>query len=237
MKQLYHAVTMRPGMQMNVRQASDRALATILWNYMRLEQPLERADCIIGLGNADVRTADWCAHLYHQGYAPRILFTGAHGRMTEGLFAETEAEVFTQRAVELGVPAAAILKESSATNTGENIVLAHRLLQCHTITPHSLILVTKPYMLRRAYATFMKQWPDEVKPKIICSAVDLTLDEYCDADHPFADVVAIMVGDLQRIRDYPQRGFQIPQDIPDDVQAVWEELVRRGYDGQLLAHP
>lgn len=156
--------------------------------------------------------------------------------MTEGLFTETEAEVFARRAVELGVPTGAILKESSATNTGENIVLGHQLLQRYNLTPRSLILVTKPYMLRRAYATFMKQWPDEAKPKIICSAVDLTLDEYCDADHPFADVVTIMVGDLQRIRDYPRRGFQIPQDIPDDVQAAWEELVRRGYDGQLLAH-
>ena len=222
---------------MSVHQASDKALATILWNYMRLEQPLERADCIIGLGNADVRTADWCAYLYHQGCAPWILFTGAHGRMTKGLFTKTEAEVFAQRAMELGVPADAILKEPSATNTGENIILAHRLLQRHTITPRSLILVTKPYMLRRAYATFMKQWPDKAKPKIMCSAVDMTFDEYCDEDHPFADVVTIMVGDVQRIRDYPRRGFQIPQDIPDDVQAAWEELVCRGYDGQLVAHP
>ena len=28
------------------------------------------------------------------------------------------------------------------------------------------------------------------------------------------DVIGIMVGDLQRIRIYPAKGFQIPQDIP-----------------------
>lgn len=219
---------------MGVRQTLDKTLAMKLWDYMRLECPLERADCIIGLGNSDVRTAEWCVHLYQRGYAPRILFTGARGRLTKGLFMDAEAEVFARRAMELGVPADAILKELSATNTGENIVLAHRLLRQHGITPSSLIVVTKPYMLRRAYATFMKQWPGEPKPKIICSAIDMTLEEYCDEDHPFADVVTIMVGDLQRIREYPRRGFQIPQDIPDDVQVAWEELVRRGYDGQLV---
>jgi hypothetical protein len=43
-----------------------------------------------------------------------------------------------------------------------------------------------------------------------------------------------MVGDLQRIRLYAERGFQIPQDIPDDVWAAYEELVRAGYDQRLV---
>ena len=37
-----------------------------------------------------------------------------------------------------------------------------------------------------------------------------------------------MVGDLQRIRVYAERGFQIPQEIPDDVWLAYEELVRAG---------
>jgi hypothetical protein len=43
-----------------------------------------------------------------------------------------------------------------------------------------------------------------------------------------------MVGDLQRIREYPARGFQIPQDIPDDVWDAYEQLVRAGYDRHLM---
>ena len=48
------------------------------------------------------------------------------------------------------------------------------------------------------------------------------------------DVVSIMVGDLQRIRLYPEKGFQIHQDIPDDVWGAYEELVSAGYDKHLI---
>jgi hypothetical protein len=47
-------------------------------------------------------------------------------------------------------------------------------------------------------------------------------------------VISIMVGDLQRVREYPARGFQIPQDIPHDVWAAYEELVRAGFDRHLI---
>jgi hypothetical protein len=43
-----------------------------------------------------------------------------------------------------------------------------------------------------------------------------------------------MVGDLQRIREYPARGFQIPQDIPDDVWEAYLELVKAGFDRHLI---
>jgi hypothetical protein len=46
--------------------------------------------------------------------------------------------------------------------------------------------------------------------------------------------ISIMVGDLQRIRLYPAKGFQIHQDIPDDVWTAYEELVAAGYDKHLL---
>ena len=49
------------------------------------------------------------------------------------------------------------------------------------------------------------------------------------------DVVSIMVGDLQRLRVYPGKGFQIPQEIPDDVWRAYEELVEAGFDRHLIA--
>jgi uncharacterized SAM-binding protein YcdF (DUF218 family) len=175
--------------------------AQIIWDYMRFEQPLKKADVIIGLGSTDIRTAEWCAKLYHDGYAPYILFTGARGRMTREAFTENEADVYAERAIELDVPESVILKESRTTNTGENIIYSHRLLQEMGLSAKSLIIVTKPYMLRRAYATFMKQWPDETKPDIQCSAIDVSFAEYCEDEmYPFDYVTNVMVGDLQRIR-------------------------------------
>jgi hypothetical protein len=43
-----------------------------------------------------------------------------------------------------------------------------------------------------------------------------------------------MVGDLQRIRVYAEKGYQIYQEIPDDVWAAYEELVRAGYNQHLV---
>ena len=49
-----------------------------------------------------------------------------------------------------------------------------------------------------------------------------------------ADVVSIMVGDLQRIRVYAEKGFQIPQEIPDEVWKAYEELVALGFRERLV---
>ena len=43
-----------------------------------------------------------------------------------------------------------------------------------------------------------------------------------------------MVGDLQRIRLYPSKGFQISQDIPNEVWEAFEALVHEGYDKYLI---
>jgi hypothetical protein len=47
-----------------------------------------------------------------------------------------------------------------------------------------------------------------------------------------------MVGDLQRIRVYPEKGYQIPQEIPDEVWTAYEELIAAGFDQHLVeGHP
>jgi hypothetical protein len=48
-------------------------------------------------------------------------------------------------------------------------------------------------------------------------------------------VINLMVGDLQRIRIYPEKGFQIPQEIPDEVWAAYEKLVAWGFDKHLAS--
>ena len=47
-------------------------------------------------------------------------------------------------------------------------------------------------------------------------------------------MIGIMVGDLQRIKLYPARGFQIAQEIPDEVWQAFEGLVHAGYDKYLI---
>jgi uncharacterized SAM-binding protein YcdF (DUF218 family) len=133
------------------------------------------------------------------------------------------------------LPADRILTENGSTNTGENIVLTKRLLVEKGIDPHTFIVVQKPYMERRSYATFRKLWPEKdlivTSPRI---AFDDYLAKYSHEALSAGDVVSIMVGDLQRVRLYPDKGFQIPQHIPDDVWAAYEELVAAGFDRHLI---
>ena len=76
----------------------------VIWDYLELRQPLEKADCIVGFGNFNDEIARRAAELYHQGYAPKVLFTGGLGRNTQGLFPEPEAVRFAKVAMECGVP-------------------------------------------------------------------------------------------------------------------------------------
>ena len=55
------------------------------------------------------------------------------------------------------------------------------------------------------------------------------------AEVPSTDeVINILVGDLHRIRVYPEKGFQIPQEIPEEVWSAFESLVAAGYDKRLV---
>lgn len=47
-------------------------------------------------------------------------------------------------------------------------------------------------------------------------------------------ILNVMVGDMQRIREYPRVGFQIEQDIPQDVWRAYEALVRLGFTKHLI---
>ena len=55
----------------------------VIWDYLCLNEPLPQADCIVGFGNFNTDIARRAAELYHQGYAPKILFTGGLGRNTK----------------------------------------------------------------------------------------------------------------------------------------------------------
>jgi uncharacterized SAM-binding protein YcdF (DUF218 family) len=135
----------------------------------------------------------------------------------------------------MGMPRTSILIENRSTNTGENVQFTRDMLFARGLDPASFILVQKPYMERRTYATFKKVWPG--KPILVTSprmSLEQYLARYTDESLSADDAIGIMVGDLQRIREYPARGFQIPQQIPDEVWEAYLELVRAGYDKYLL---
>jgi uncharacterized SAM-binding protein YcdF (DUF218 family) len=201
-----------------------------LWDYHHMHHTPASSDCILVLGSVDLRVADRGAELYQQGLAPFIIFSGGLGAVTRQKWSEPEADQMARIALDRGVPSEAIFIENQSTNTGENILFTQRLLAEKGLNPQSFLLVQKPYMERRSYATFKKHWPEK---DLLVTSPQLSFDEYATDDVPLEQVINLMVGDLQRIRVYPAKGFQIPQEIPDEVWAAFEKLVEYGFDKHL----
>jgi uncharacterized SAM-binding protein YcdF (DUF218 family) len=206
-------------------------LARILWEYHHLHHTLEVSDCILVLGSHDLRVAHRGAELYLQGLAPLLILSGGLGNVTKGIWTKTEADQFARIAISKGVPEKDILIENRSTNTGENILFTQQLLQEKGLDPKSFIVVQKPYMERRSYATFKKHWPNK---KLLVTSPQISFEDYPAGEISPERVINIMVGDLQRIKLYPEKGFQIYQHIPDEVWAAFEELVEMGYNKHLV---
>jgi uncharacterized SAM-binding protein YcdF (DUF218 family) len=206
-------------------------LARQLWDYHHMQHELVKADCILALGSHDLRVADRAAELYLQGWAPLVIMSGGLGNLTQNMWTESEADKFARIAIEKGVPADAILVENKSTNTGENILFTQQLLQQKGLDQQNFIVVQKPYMERRSYATFKKHWPNK---NLLVTSPQLAFEEYATADIPMDRVINIMVGDLQRIRFYPAKGFQVYQEIPAEIWDAYERLVQLGFDKHLV---
>jgi len=195
-------------------------LAEIIWEYMLMHSILEKSELILVLGNNDIRVAQHAAKLWLDGYANYILFSGDLGNLTEGKWTRPEYEVFREVALSMGVPYERILVEKCATNTGENVRFSYQVLKKYGLVPkQSIILVQAPYMERRTYATFMKQWP-EVNPKLKVQVTSppVALRKYPNENiGTIQDIISIMLGCLQRIIVYPAKGYHIHQEIPENV--------------------
>ena len=206
-------------------------LSRLLWDYHHMNHQLEKADAIFVLGSHDYRVAERGATLFLEGWAPLLIFSGGLGNLTQHIWKETEADQFARIALNRGVPAESILVENRSTNTGENILFTQQLLRKNNIDPVSFIVVQKPYMERRSYATFKKHWPDK---QLMVTSPQISFEDYPTNEIPLNKVINIMVGDLQRIKLYPEKGFQIPQVIPDEVWEAGVKMIELGFNAHLI---
>jgi uncharacterized SAM-binding protein YcdF (DUF218 family) len=211
------------------------ALAEKIWRYHQMNHQLDRAEAILVLCSHDKKVAERGAQLFLDDWAPLLIFSGGLGSITKAIWSEPEADQFAKIALSMGVSEEKILVENKSTNTGENILFTKRLLAEKKINPEKFIIVQKPYMERRSYATFRKLWPEKdalvTSPQVSFAEY---LYNYSNQELSKDDVIGIMVGDLQRIKVYAEKGFQIYQEIPNEVWAAYEELVQAGYDKYLI---
>ncbi len=208
------------------------SLAKILWDFNVLNQKTEKADCIIALGNSDIRTAQAAAKLFNEGYGEILVTTGGFGRLSKDLFTKSEAQLFADEAIKLGVPIEKIFIEDNSTNTFDNMRFTKKLLTKKGITPKTILIVTKPYMERRALATTLAVWNDA---HIIVSSPALNFDTYPNDMISFDLLVNMIVGDTQRLMIFSESGHVPRQDFPQEVVSAYNGLIEYGYNKQVIS--
>ena len=206
----------------------------VIWDYLGMHQEPAKADLIVGFGNFNTDIARRAAQLYHQGYAPKILFTGGLGRNTKRLMTEPEAVRFATVAMECGVPEEDIILEDRSENTKDNIIFTRELLERQGI-PHGHILgVHQPFMERRIVAAMGVYWPGQ---SFSVTSPQVTIPYYLERAKQQGmtenAAVSVIVGDFQRIELYARKGYQLPQYIPENALKAYHALVAMGFDEQL----
>ncbi|MBO0728542.1 MAG: YdcF family protein [Acidimicrobiaceae bacterium] len=135
---------------------------------------------------------------------------------------------------EHGVPGEAILIETQAQNTGENVSLTRELLTAHGIAVSSALVICRPYQQRRAYATFKTMWPEI---DVTCASRPLPLTDYIATIGDPGFVIDMIVGDTQRVIEYPRAGFAEEEEVPRTVHEAYLRLVRQGFTSRLVGRP
>lgn len=202
-----------------------------LFSYLampEIEAPAT-ADCVIVLGSKYLDVARFAGALCARRRYPLVVFSGNRGRNT-GDLPSTEAETFERIARPFLPTATRVLLETRATNTRDNIRFSLRLLAQHGIEPCDFLLIQNPTLTRRAYTTFAKERPG----KVTCVSPDRIYDDYLTTADGARSLIDDLAGNLQRILVYPDRGYQIAQEVPGPVLAAYRFLLSRGFDRQLL---
>ena len=212
-----------------MKNKTDFELLKMLWKYMRLNHNIEKADAILVLGCSDLSVVDVGVELFQKGYADKIIFSGGLGKDTSKMWDEPEANKFAKIAIQKGVPEEKILIENQSTNTGENFRFTKKLIEEKKLEINKLIIVHKPYNERRSYATFEKWMPEY---KAIITSKNISCEEYdkIAIEKNLPNWKELLVGDVQRMKVFAQKGWQVEVDVPDEIWEAYSELVDRGYD-------
>ncbi|WP_067884593.1 YdcF family protein [Nocardia vaccinii] len=208
---------------------TDRAMTDLgmLWDYLRHDpkwalDPERDYGGIIFFGSRDIGGSTVIANLFRDhnlGDVP-VVFSGYRG----------EAAKFRLAARKVNLGPHRIIEEPLAENTGQNARYSVRMLEQKGRDVRSVIGVCTPFHSRRVWGTLMKQCP-QVEHVAIPSA-DISLENYMKygnrpdattAPHP-KSIVAVTMGEIKRLDEYPAEGHIIREDIPDSVRGAYDRL-------------
>lgn len=192
-----------------------KAQIKIVYDYLALSDPLEKADVIFIAGGSTLYPVFKAAELFKKGLAPKIVTISDWGTFSNPDWKEKgEAFIFHQELLKLGIPDKDIYWLSIIKNSLEEAQEALPFMKKNKIFPQKMILVDRPVHQRREFATFVSQNPDL---KII----------NCPADEPFnpnQETLDRVVAEMERLEKYAKEGDLTPQTILLKVEKAWKNL-------------
>lgn len=170
-----------------------------------------------------------------KGWQIELFFQEDYGKITKSIWNKPEANKFAELAEKEGISKEKIYIENQSTNTIENFNFVNELIRNKKLNIKSAIFVCRPQVERRTWAC-MKKYMPEIKGFI--TSENITCKQYMDNYNitgvPKDAWIHVLVGDIQRMKVYAERGWQEYVDIPNNVWEAYEELVNRGYNKDLL---
>ena len=176
-----------------------------LRSYLAPEGSFDRSDVILCFGSADAEVPRRAARLWRDEVAPWIAVSGGRLHPAGG----TEAEAFARELRERGVRAERVILELQALHTGQNVELGLAAARAQGLRIRTVTVVAHAHALRRCLATIAL-----LRPSLVARVDPLVRRSPGPVGE---DVVAGALGELYRLRTYPERGYIARQDEPPEV--------------------
>jgi len=206
-----------------------------IWNYMRLDQSLEKCDLIMGCGCSNLEIPIKCAKLYKEGYAKKILFTGGLGKITKNFFNKSEAEIYKDIAIKQGVNEKDILIETKSKNTVENFKFSSNILKNNNIKSDKILIVHGSLSQRRTLSCAKAVLKDKT---FLITSPDITFEDFLNKlkeNKHAIDTISTIVGNIQRLIIYPQFGWQQETKVPENIINAYYLLKELGFSKYILS--
>lgn len=205
--------------------------ARSLFAYLSVTDPPPDhvCDAVIGFGTFDLTLAAFCGELHLRGLARRILLTGGIGAGTADL-GRPEADAWRDEILRThpAIDPRSIVAENRSTNTSENIEFTSALLaREHPELAfgrgiRTALVVASPSRLRRVKLTLRHRLPDlRVFRRLPAADFDREFALHECKGIPYLPHLA---GEIDRIRDYPTRGWIAAEPLPPAIVAAREAL-------------
>jgi hypothetical protein len=198
----------------------------VLWDYLRVDLPPKESRIILVMGCPDIMVAEHAARLMHENMAKSMIVSG--GCRFSAADPRKEADVFADVIEGMGVDPDLVFRETRSTHTSDHFWQAEKDLGGSGFRPESAILCCAPVAEQRALATGRNRW---VGVDLSLGGVPVSYEAYLQRSAAGAGyVLSRMVGEVERILAYPERGFMNPPETPVDPSVLRAyELLKKDF--------